>query len=117
MALPLPLVPTERTAWIAAIAAPVALVLAAAAPQLWLAAPLAIAALLVLAVLDALLAGKPGACDLTVAGDAEVGEPLALRISCGAGTARLAQRIEAALEFDPRLGAGGKASLALECSE
>ncbi|HEX9858880.1 MAG TPA: hypothetical protein VGA75_11045, partial [Paracoccaceae bacterium] len=66
MVLPLPLVPTERTAWIAAIAAPVALVLAAAAPQLWLAAPLAIAALLVLAVLDALLAGKPGACDLAV---------------------------------------------------
>ncbi|MFX8312661.1 hypothetical protein ABTL57_19725, partial [Acinetobacter baumannii] len=61
-----------------ALAAPVALVLAAVAQQLWVVAPALGAALLVLVVLDGLFAGRLDRLDVTVPGDAEVGEPLHL---------------------------------------
>ena len=53
----LPIVPTERAAWLIDAFAPVALVVAAVNPQLWVIAPIAAAAMVVLVVLDGLMAG------------------------------------------------------------
>jgi uncharacterized protein (DUF58 family) len=114
MKLRLPIVPTERTAWIAAIAAPVALVIASAAPQIWLLAPLAVASLLVVALFDALLAGKIGDWKVVVPADAEVGEPTPVGIIGEAGNIGEHATIEAVFEFDPRFGEGGRASTKLQ---
>ena len=46
MKLAFPIVPTARTAWLAALAAPLAIVIAAAAPGAWVIAPAAGVALL-----------------------------------------------------------------------
>ena len=53
-----PIVPTQRAAWLIAGFAPIALVIAAMQPGLWIAAPVAAAALIALVLFDALLAGK-----------------------------------------------------------
>ena len=110
----LPLVPTERLAWIAAIAAPVALVIASAAPQIWLVAPIAGASLFMVALLDAYLAGKIGSWLVVAPEDAEVGEPTPIGIVAGRGTLAANATIEAVFEFDPRLGIGGRASASLQ---
>ena len=54
----LAVVPTQRAAVLAGLAAPLALVLAAAVPGAWLAAPALGLALVALVVADALLAGR-----------------------------------------------------------
>ncbi|TNE33835.1 MAG: DUF58 domain-containing protein [Alphaproteobacteria bacterium] len=108
----LPIVPTERAAWLAAAAAPIALVVAATAPNAWIVAPAAVATLLMIVLLDGLLAGTLAELEVIAPADAEVGEPVPLTVRCAfiAGTR---SRIESALEFDPRLGEGGKALLQL----
>lgn len=108
---PLPFVPTERMAWIAAIAAPVALVLAAVAPALWFAAPLAVLALLALVMLDALLAGPVAEWQMIAPADSEVGKPTSLAITVQFGPAGTPHNVDGALEFDPRLGDQGRATL------
>ncbi|MEO0644228.1 MAG: alpha/beta hydrolase fold domain-containing protein [Pseudomonadota bacterium] len=55
---PLPIVPTERAAWTIAGFAPLAVLIAALAPGLWVIAPIAAAALIALIVIDAYLAGQ-----------------------------------------------------------
>lgn len=89
--------------------APVAVVIAAAAPALWAIAPLAAVVLLALIIADALLAGGGGEARVEAPADVEVGQPAAIAIR--AETA--APRVEAALAFDPRLGSGGRAVTAL----
>jgi uncharacterized protein (DUF58 family) len=111
-----PLVPTARAGLIAAALAPVALLVAAATPGLWVIAPIIALALLALVALDGWLAGDTGAVRLDLPGDGEVGAELAI-------AARLATRrgwpagIAAALEGDPRLLPGGRLDLALDRSE
>ncbi|MHA7820086.1 MAG: DUF58 domain-containing protein [Erythrobacter sp.] len=112
MALDLPLVPTTRAAWLIAAFAPVALVIGAVSPQLWIIAPIAAVALVALIALDGLMAGGVDEWQVIVPGDTEVGQPTPLDVH-----ARFARRIvsqpEAALEFDPRLAPGGRASFRL----
>ncbi len=108
----LPIVPTERAAWVVACFAPIALLIAAVAPGAWIAAPAAVVALLLVIVLDAGLAGNARNWDIRVPADTEVGQPTALSMLAEfAGGMR--SRVEGALEFDPRLGNGGRASFAL----
>ena len=108
----LPIVPTERAAWLIAAFAPVALVVAAVNPQLWIIAPIAAAAMVVLVVLDGLMAGGVEEWQAIVPADTEVGQPTALDVH-----ARFSRRIvlgtEAALEFDPRLEETGRATFRL----
>ena len=108
-----PIVPTARTLWLAALAAPVALVIAAAAPGAWVIAPAAGAALLVLVLLDGAVAGRLEDVRLAVASDAEVGEPLALAVLADIAARAGRAAPQAALRFDPRLDPAGRASFAL----
>nr|WP_298930794.1 DUF58 domain-containing protein [uncultured Erythrobacter sp.] len=115
MALPrinLPLVPTERAAWLIAAFAPIALLIAAIAPQLWVVAPAAVIVLVGLIVLDGLLAGTCRKWVVQLPADTEVGQATAIEVF-----ARFARSIalqpEAAVEFDPRLGQSGRATLKL----
>ena len=108
----LPFVPTERTAWLAAAAAPIALVVAASAPNAWIIAPAAVLTLLLMVVLDAFLAGRLASLEVTAPADAEVGEPVPITMRCSF-TAGIRSRVEGALEFDPRLDDGGRANLML----
>lgn len=108
----LPLVPTERAAWLIAIFAPIALVIAALAPQLWVVAPAAAIVLIGLIVLDGLLAGSCRDWMVKAPADTEVGQstPVEFHARFSRG---LASRPEAALEFDPRLGQSGRAVIPL----
>lgn len=108
------IVPSARTLLLAALAAPVALVIAATVPGAWLAAPAAGIALLLLVLLDGLIAGVLQDVRLIVPGDAEVGEPLKITLlaDIAARTGRGAP--EASLALDPRLGSGGRADLRLK---
>lgn len=108
MRFDLPLVPTERAAWTVALLAPVALVIAAAAPGAWVIAPIAAVALLVLALLDAWMAGEVQDWRVDAPGDTEVGEPLAISVSGRFAGSVTPRRIEAAIEADPRLGGDGR---------
>ncbi|WP_061921852.1 DUF58 domain-containing protein [Altererythrobacter epoxidivorans] len=108
----LPIVPTERSAWIAAAAAPVALLVAATAPGSWIIAPAALLAFLLVALLDGLIAGRLASWQLLAPADAEVGEPTPITLVADLG-GRMAGSVDGAVEFDPRLGDGGRASIAL----
>ena len=110
--LSLPLVPTERAAWIIAGFAPIALVIAAISPQLWVIAPVAAAALTVLILLDGWMAGTCEEWQVIVPADTEVGQPTPIDVH-----ARFARGLvsgpEIALEFDPRLAPTGRANVEL----
>lgn len=107
-----PLVPTARAAWLAAVTAPVALVIGAVSPDAWLAAPVAVGALLLLILLDAMLAGKMRDWEVVTPGDAEVGEPTPLSVKAHFAS-RAEGKVEASLQFDPRLAPGGRADMRL----
>ena len=53
-----PIVPSARTLLLLALFAPVAVVIAALAPEAWIVAPAAALALVVMAALDGILAGR-----------------------------------------------------------
>lgn len=109
---PLPLVPTERAAWVFTGLAPVALVIAASAPGAWVIAPLVGAALLALVVADALLAGRNAEWDVNAPGDVEVGQPVTIAVTARFIGGR--QRgITAALACDARLAPGGRVTIDL----
>lgn len=110
--LALPIVPTERAAWIMAGCAPVALVIAAISPQLWIAAPAIACATLILIVVDSLLAGRCEKWDVIAPSDTEVGQPTALDVHAIFSQENINQP-EAAIEFDPRLGMDGRADIPL----
>lgn len=101
-----PIVPTERTAWLAAGFAPIAVVIAALVPGLWIIAPIAAVALLALVVLDAMLAGQRSDWRIFVPADTEVGQPTELAMQAKIASGSIS-KIEGALEFDPRLGDKG----------
>ena len=112
MKLRLPFVPTERTAWLAALSAPVALLVAASAPGAWVVAPAAALGLLLLVLVDAFAAGNLDRWQVDIPSDGEVGESLLLSVRCSCSSG-VPDRIDAALEFDPRLGGSGSAKIAL----
>ena len=109
---PLPIVPTAAAAWLTALAAPVALLVAAIAPNAWVAVPIAAIGLIALVLFDALIAGRVANWQVTVPSDAEVGEPTALEIHAQFASGS-PSAITAALEFDPRLHPDGRADIAL----
>jgi uncharacterized protein (DUF58 family) len=107
------IVPTPRAAWIAALGAPVALLIAATAPGAWVVAPAAGALLLGLVLLDAALAGGVSDWRLLAPDDVEIGEPFALKVL--ADVARgTPGAVEAAIACDPRLEQSGRAVIALK---
>ncbi len=109
------IVPTPRAAWIAALGAPVALLIAAAAPGAWVVAPAAGVLLLLLVLLDAALAGNVSEWRLLAPEDAEIGEPLALKLLADIPRGAPGS-VEAAIECDPRLAPLGRALIALEAA-
>ncbi len=106
------IVPTARAAILLAISAPVALVVAAIAPGAWVIAPLAGLALLLAVLLDAFAAGGPREVRLTLPSDTEVGATSSLLVHANFMGGRRSG-VDASLALDPRLIAGGRASLAL----
>lgn len=107
------ILPTVRTAWLAALAAPVALVIAAAVPAAWAIAPVAALGLVVLVAVDALLAGRLADWRVSAPPDAEVGEELTLRVMADIAGRAPGGVVSASVAVDPRLAATGRAELAL----
>ena len=108
-----PIVPTARAAWLVALAAPLALVIAAAVPGAWVIAPAAGAALMVLILLDGALAGRLDDWRLIAPKDAEVGAPLTLQVRAEIAARSGAGPVDAALACDPRLAQGGTLAFTL----
>ncbi len=108
-----PILPTGRTAWLAAISAPVAVLIAAAAPGAWIVAPAAGVALLVLVLLDGLLAGRLADWQLIAPEDAEVGEPVTVTMLADLAGRAGHGRLDAAFACDARLADSGGAELSL----
>jgi uncharacterized protein (DUF58 family) len=107
-----PIVPSGRTLALLALLAPAAVVVAATAPDAWLAAPLAGLALLALTLLDGLLAPRLRDLKLVAPADIEVGQPAEVSVHAEFAGAPGAAPV-VALGFDPRLGARGAAEFAL----
>ncbi len=110
--------PTPRLILLAALGAPLALVLGLASPDLWLAALGWIGLMLLAGLADAACAWLPGRVTMQV--DAPplvgVGEPVVVTLSMIAG-GRLWRpgQAELALATDPRLAPGGRASATANC--
>ena len=102
-----PILPTERAAWVIAASAPIALLVAATAPDAWIVAPAAVLGLLALILIDGLLAGRLDEWDVEVPSDTEIGEATPLSITSVFGRG-MTSSVSAALEFDPRLGDDGR---------
>lgn len=109
-----PIIPTARAAWLTALAAPLAIVIAAAAPGAWIVAPAAGVALLVLVLLDGIIAGRLVDWKLQAPGDVEVGEPFAVTILAEFAGRASRSPPEAALAFDPRLNPAGTSTVSLD---
>lgn len=104
--------PTERSVWLFAGLAPIALVIAASAPGAWVIAPLVGGALLVLVVLDALLAGRNTGWDIHAPADVEVGQPANLAVAARFASGKQ-RNVAVALACDPRLAPGGRIAITL----
>ena len=102
------IVPTRRAAIVLAVAAPIALLIGAAAPGAWVIAPVFGLVLVLLVLVDALLAGAVGDLAVTEPGDPEVGTSADLLVHARITGGR-PSRVQAALDCDPRLVPGGTA--------
>lgn len=113
MTFRLPFVPTARTAWIAAGAAPLAVLLGAAMPGAWVFAPAGAAALFMLVLFDAFLAGDLSDWNISAPHDTEVGRdtPITITAQFASGTAM--GQAKAALQLDQRLSTDGRAIIQL----
>lgn len=108
-----PILPTARAAWLTALAAPLAIVIAATAPGAWVVAPAAGVALLVLVLLDGVIAGRLVDWKLQTLDHAEVGEPLPIT-ALAEFVGRASQSSpEVALQLDTRLDPAGTATIVL----
>ena len=101
------IVPTPRAVWIAALGAPVALVIAAAAPDAWVVGPVSGAVLLVMVLLDGALAGRLAEWRVIAPDDVEIGEPFDLTVLADIVHGAPGS-ITAALACDPRLDPSGR---------
>lgn len=108
-----PILPTVRTAWLVALAAPIAIVIAATAPDAWLVVPAAAVALLVLVLLDGALAGRMTDWRVLAPADCEVGEPFTLSVITDFAGRASRSPAEVALQCDTRLEADGRLDLSL----
>lgn len=112
-----PILPTARAAWLTALAAPAAIVIAATAPDAWIVVPAAAAALLVLVVLDGMLAGRLVDWSVVAPADCEVGEPLTLSVIAEFAGRTSGSKPEVALAVDPRLQETGRVDMKLSLAE
>ncbi|PLK27924.1 DUF58 domain-containing protein [Novosphingobium sp. TH158] len=97
---------------LAALAAPVALVVAAAAPAAWVAVPALGLTLLALVLLDAWAAGPCHGLRLIAPGDCEVGEEARIAVIADL-PGSVTGRADVALSLDPRLADGGRLDIRL----
>ena len=111
----LPLVPTERAAWVMAGLAPIAVLIAAAIPALWVLAPIGASVVVALVVVDAWLAGPVERWHVHAASQTEVGQPTRLAISAVFQN-RAVRFAKAAFACDPRLHPGGGVDITVERS-
>ena len=111
---PLPIVPTGRTLVLLGLLAPVAVVVAATAPDAWIVAPAAASALLLVTLIDGWLAGGLRRFDYFVPSDVEVGQPSALRVEAKIERDSDARPPEAAIGFEARLGERGVTEFTLD---
>ncbi|WP_046903411.1 DUF58 domain-containing protein [Croceibacterium atlanticum] len=95
-----------------ALFAPIAVVIAAIAPQAWLLPPLAGLGLVLLVMVDGLLAGRLADMTLDVPEDAEIGQPVPISL-LAEFSGHISGLPEAALGFEPRLGESGAANFPL----
>ena len=109
-----PILPTARAAWLTALAAPLAIVIAAAAPGAWIVAPAAGVALLVLVLLDGLIAGRLVEWKLQSPGDVEVGKPFAVTVLAEFAGRAGRSSPEVALAFEARLNSAGTTTFLLD---
>ncbi len=107
------IVPTARTATLAALAAPLALVVAAAAPGAWVLVPAAGMALLALVLLDGLMAGRLRDVRLAAPTDTEVGGSMDIAVMADIVARRSNRPPQASLQCDPRLADRGRIDLLL----
>ncbi|MDN3646478.1 DUF58 domain-containing protein [Pontixanthobacter aestiaquae] len=110
----LSILPTARAAWLTALAAPVAIVIATTAPDAWLIVPAAAVALLLLVLLDGAVAGRLVDWRVHAPADSEVGEPLSIFITADMAGRASGSKPEAALQVDPRLCDDGRAEAVLD---
>lgn len=108
-----PILPTGRTAWLAALAAPIAIVVAATAPGAWVIVPAAAISLLLLVILDGLLAGRLVSWRIIHPADCEVGEPVKLGSLAEFAGRASGSPPEVALQVDTRLADTGSAEMQL----
>ncbi|WP_226632132.1 DUF58 domain-containing protein [Novosphingobium profundi] len=108
----LPVLPTSRAVLALALAAPIALVIGAAAPQAWLIAPVAALVVLALVLIDAQLAGRLGPLALRFAEDCEVGGEFVLHADAATMGGR-PRAMHLVMEGDPRLVPEGRCEIAL----
>jgi len=106
-------VPTRRAVVLLALAMPLSLVIAAAAPGAWVAAPILGAVLFLLVLGDALAAGPLQSAELIAPDDVEVGAPSSLQLIARFSAGRRSQ-VSAAFACDTRLVADGRGQLNLE---
>lgn len=114
---PAALLPSGRAVLLMAGLAPLALVVAAAAPAAWIAAPALGGALFVLILLDGLFAGSLEDVQVHAPSDGEVGEPASLTVVAALTRARSGIRPDAAIACDPRLAEGGRIALPLSFAD
>ncbi|MDE2435281.1 MAG: DUF58 domain-containing protein [Sphingomonadales bacterium] len=106
------LIPTSRAAALVVCAAPVALLIAALAPEAWVIAPIIGALVVALILVDAALAGRLEDLHVSVPADVEVGSTGHVLVEAAfAGGQR--GRVECAVGGDARLLPGGRAERAL----
>ena len=96
-----------------AVLAPVSVVVAALVPAAWAIAPAAAVLLLLIALLDGALAGPLRGLDLAVPADGEVGQALSIGVNARLDRSASAPQPEAAIAYDPALGAEGRHNLSL----
>jgi len=112
-----PILPTARAAWLTALAAPIAIVIAATAPGAWLVVPAAAVALLVLVLLDGALAGRLEDWKVVSAADCEVGEPFKLVVVAELAGRAAGSQPEASIAVDSRLESDGRIEMLLNYNE
>jgi len=112
-----PILPTARAAWLTALAAPIAIVIAATAPGAWLVVPAAAVALLVLVLLDGALAGRLEDWKAAAPADCEVGEPFKLVVVAELAGRAAGSPPEASIAVDSRLESDGRIEMLLNYND
>jgi uncharacterized protein (DUF58 family) len=105
--------PSARALWLLVVLAVVSLVIAARAPGAWTVGPAAAAALMLVTLADAVMAGGMAGFRVITPDRGEVGEPVAIRIEADLARAGGWTRPVVALATDPRLSPGGRIDVVL----